>query len=385
MTKRLLVIDDEANLRWVLSEALSDQGYDVVVAANASDGLAAMSRQPADVVILDLKLKGMDGLATLARLRERWPEVVVLILTAYGTVASAVEAMQLGAADYLRKPFDLEEIGFKLQRALERAALQQELRRLRQQQQQRMVNDLIGSHPAWVACREQVERMIDRLPLLVLVGAAGVGKAHLARYAHAVSQRQHSPLIELDGALVNQSMLEAALAEAGQGSIIIRHGLGWLDWLLAQKLAACVLLTSLEAPNQTVPTLHLPSLSQRRSDIGLLAEYWLGQSMLSSEALQQLEQSQWSANLPELRHVLERAAVAAKDQQIQPEHLPRNLASATVEPIALPATGLQLELVERSLLQQALQQANGNKTRAAELLGLSRHQLLYRLEKHGLN
>lgn len=384
MTKRLLVIDDEANLRWVLSEALSDQGYDVVVAANANDGLAAMSRQPADVVILDLKLKGMDGLATLARLRERWPEVVILILTAYGTVASAVEAMQLGAADYLRKPFDLEEIGFKLQRALERAALQQELRRLRQQQQQRMINDLIGSHPAWVACREQVERMIDRLPLLVLVGEAGVGKAHLARYAHAISQRQHAPLIELDAGLLNESMLEAALAEVGQGSLIIRHGLAWLDWLLARKLAACVLLTSLEVPTQAVPSLRLPNLNQRRSDIGLLAEYWLGQQMLSPEALQQLEHSQWSANLPALRHVLERAAAAAKGQIIQPEHLSRDLSSATAEPITLPASGLQLEVVERSLLQQALQQSNGNKTRAAELLGLSRHQLLYRLEKHGL-
>lgn len=385
MTKRLLVIDDEANLRWVLSEALSDQGYDVVVAANANDGLAAMSRQAADVVILDLKLKGMDGLATLVRLRERWPEVVVLILTAYGTVASAVEAMQLGAADYLRKPFDLEEIGFKLQRALERAALQQELRRLRQQQQQRMVNDLIGSHPTWAACREQVERMIDRLHLLVLVGDAGVGKAQLARYAHAISQRQHGPLLELDAGLLNESMLEAALAEAGHGSIIIRHGLAWLDWLLTQKSQACILLTSLEAPNQPVPTLHLPSLNQRRSDIGLLAAHWLGQSMLSPEALLRLEQSQWSANLSELRHVLERAAVAANGRQIQLEHLPRDLVHATVEPIALPTTGLQLELVERSLLQQALQQANGNKTRAAELLGLSRHQLLYRLEKYDLS
>ncbi|GAA5528198.1 response regulator [Herpetosiphon gulosus] len=385
MTKRLLVIDDEANLRWVLSEALSDQGYDVVVAANANDGLAAMSRQPADVVILDLKLKGMDGLATLARLRERWPEVVVLILTAYGTVASAVEAMQLGAADYLRKPFDLEEIGFKLQRALERSALQQELRRLRQQQQQRMVNDLIGSHPVWLACRQQLDRMVDRLSLLVLVGEAGVGKAQLARYAHAISQRQHGPLLELDADLLNESMLEAALTEAGQGSVIIRHGLAWLDWLLARKPEACVLLTSLEASNQAVPTLHLPNLNQRRSDIGLLAAYWLGQQMLSPEALQKLEQSQWSANLPELRHVLERAAVAANGQPIQPEHLPHDLPIATLEPINLPATGLQLELVERSLLQQALQQANGNKTRAAELLGLSRHQLLYRLEKHGLS
>lgn len=385
MSKRVLVIDDEANLRWVLSEALSDQGYEVVVAANANDGLAAMSRQPADVVILDLKLKGMDGLATLARLRERWPDVVVLILTAYGTVASAVEAMQRGAADYLRKPFDLEEIGFKLQRALERAALQQEIRYLRQSQQQATIAGLIGSHPAWLACRAQLERMIDRLPLLVLVGEAGVGKAQLARYAHAISQRHNAPLIELDGALLTEPMLVAALHEAGQGTLLIRHGLNWLDWLLDQTLQPRIIVTSLKLPEQPVPTLQIPSLNQRRSDIGLFARTWLGAQSLSAAALQQLEQSHWSANLPELRHVLERAAMAANGQMIQLEHLPHDLALATAEPIALPATGLQLELVERSLLQQALQRANGNKTRAAELLGLSRHQLLYRLEKHGLS
>ncbi|MFD3163415.1 sigma-54-dependent transcriptional regulator [Herpetosiphon sp. NSE202] len=385
MSKRVLVIDDEANLRWVLSEALSDQGYEVAVAANANDGLAAMSRQPADVVILDLKLKGMDGLATLARLRERWPDVVVLILTAYGTVASAVEAMQRGAADYLRKPFDLEEIGFKLQRALERAALQQEIRYLRQSQKQATTAGLIGSHPVWLACREQLERMIDRLPLLVLVGEAGVGKAQLGHYAHATSQRHNGPLIELDGALLTEPILVAALHEAGQGTLLIRHGLNWLNWLLAQSLQPRIILTSLELPEQPVPTLQVPNLNQRRSDIGLFARAWLGTQSLSAAALQQLEQSYWSANLPELRHVLERAAMAANGQTIQPEHLPYDLALATAEPIALPAAGLQLELVERSLLQQALQQANGNKTRASELLGLSRHQLLYRLEKHGLS
>ncbi|KPL90399.1 sigma-54-dependent transcriptional regulator [Herpetosiphon geysericola] len=385
MSKRVLVIDDEANLRWVLSEALSDQGYEVAVAANANDGLAAMSHQPADVVILDLKLKGMDGLATLARLRERWPDVVVLMLTAYGTVASAVEAMQRGAADYLRKPFDLEEIGFKLQRALERAALQQEIRYLRQSQQQATIAGLIGSHPVWLACREQLERMIDRLPLLVLVGEAGVGKAQLGRYAHATSQRHNAPLIELDGALLTEPMLVAALNEAGQGSVLIRHGLGWLDWLLDQTLQPRIIVTSLKLPEQPVPTLQVPNLNQRRSDIGLFAKAWLEAQSLSAAALQQLEQSHWSANLPELRHVLERAALAANGQTIQPEHLPHDLALASAEPIALPATGLQLDLVERSLLQQALQQANGNKTRAAELLGLSRHQLLYRLEKHGLS
>ena len=131
MSERLLIVDDEANMRWVLKEALSGSGYDVYVAATGEEALGAMAAAPADLVVLDLKLKGMDGLATLRRLLERWPDSVVIILTAYGTVATAVEAIQIGAADYLRKPFDVEEIGFKIRRALERLALQAEVRRLR--------------------------------------------------------------------------------------------------------------------------------------------------------------------------------------------------------------------------------------------------------------
>ena len=99
MTRRVLVVDDEVNMRWVLKEALTEAGYDVAVAGNGHEALSQMTQQPADLIILDLKMKGMDGLGTLARLRERWPDVVVIILTAYGTVTTAVEAMQLGAAD----------------------------------------------------------------------------------------------------------------------------------------------------------------------------------------------------------------------------------------------------------------------------------------------
>ena len=148
MAERVLIVDDEANLRWVLKEALGEAGYEVRSVTGGQEALAEMAQWPADLVLLDLKLKGMDGLATLRRLRERWPDVVVIILTAHGTVPTAVEAMQLGAADYLRKPFDVEEISFKLRRALERRTMQHELQRQRAAARPTDGAVTVAAHPA---------------------------------------------------------------------------------------------------------------------------------------------------------------------------------------------------------------------------------------------
>ncbi len=140
-----LVVDDEPNMRWVLQAALGRAGYDTHVAASGEEALALLAEHAIDVAILDLKLKGMDGLATLRQIHARWPQVVVLSLTAFGTVATAVEALQSGASDYLRKPFDVEEVLFKLSRALERQQLQAEIGRLKAA----APRDTPGSAPAW--------------------------------------------------------------------------------------------------------------------------------------------------------------------------------------------------------------------------------------------
>src|SRR5918997_4269544 len=175
MTGRVLIVDDEANMRWILKEALAAVGYDVEVAAGGQEALSEMGRRPADLVLLDLKLKGMDGLTTLRRLMERWPDTVVIILTAYGTVATAVEAMQLGAADYLRKPFDVEEITFKLQRALERRALQAEVLRLRVQAAPAVVEPPVGTHVRWQRAVEQVRSLTALALDIVLLGERAAG------------------------------------------------------------------------------------------------------------------------------------------------------------------------------------------------------------------
>lgn len=408
MSVRVLVVDDEGNMRWVLTEALTAAGYDVASVPGGADALQHMAKTPAHLVILDLKLKGMDGLATLRRLRERWPDVVVIILTAYGTVATAVEAMQLGAADYLRKPFDVEEVTFKLQRALERKGLQDEVRRLRRAVTHPQRGALIGRDPAWVRCIEQV-RSLTALDLdILLIGEPGAGKRTLAHLAHFSSDRQHAPLVEIDfrtlseaiqrAVLLGEQGREGAWSQAGGGSLLLAHveecgpdGWGSLRDALAQRTGSGPRFLLTAQPQELpellmLPQVCVPPLRERLADIPLLIQSFVEDVRLTPPALDLLTRYAWPGNVGELRSVVTRAAMLADGAPIDEQHLPASLYRhpSSTAPITLPPTGISLEAVEIALLKQALHLAGGNKTRAAELLGLTRHTLLYRLEKYGL-
>lgn len=406
MTKRVLVVDDEVNMRWVLKEALTEAGYDVAVAGTGHEALSQMTQQPADLIILDLKMKGMDGLGTLARLRERWPDVVVIILTAYGTVTTAVEAMQLGAADYLRKPFDVEEVSFKIHRALERTAMQREVRRLRANAREGVAPEVLGSHPRWQRCLDQIAMLTSLEYDLIIHGAPGVGKRHLAHFAHAISQRSAAPLVTIDSALIRDTpqLIELFHADhdqslwsrAGDGAVLVQdaHVLPREAWTLIGDVVRRrthgprLLITAEHVPPMTftLPDVLVPSLAERASDIPLIVRALAPSVVVTAAALQQLEQYAWPGNVTELRHVIDRATALAHGNAIDRDHLPTPPQGAVAEdhPIHLPPDGINLEAVEVSLIRQALVQAHGNKSRAAELLGLTRHTLLYRLEKYGL-
>ena len=406
MTKRVLVVDDEVNMRWVLKEALTDAGYDVAVAGSGQEALSEMTHQPADLIILDLKMKGMDGLGTLARVRERWPEVVVIILTAYGTVTTAVEAMQLGAADYLRKPFDVEEVSFKIQRALERKALHSEVRHLRQTARTISAPAIVGTHPVWQRCLEQLTTLTSLDHDLVLYGDPGVGKTQLAHVAHSSSQRSEAPLIVIDCQIIRTNPALAAFfaphddqsvwSRAGDGAVLLHHAhvLPPEIWNTIGAVVhgrtnrprlLCTAETSLQIPF-TLAELHVPRLAEHASDIALIVRALDPENVITPAALRLLEQYAWPGNQTELRHVIERAAVLARGAPIEREHLPVSLQAHVPDdlPIHLPPEGINLEAVEISLIRQALVQAHGNKSRAAELLGLTRHTLLYRLDKYGV-
>jgi DNA-binding NtrC family response regulator len=398
---RVLIVDDEPHMRWVLTEALTKAGHMPQGAESGAEALSVLAQSPVELVLLDLKLKGMDGLATLRAIHERWPEVVVMMLTAYGTLATAVEALQSGATDYLRKPFDVEELSFKLARALERQSLQRTVARLRQQQPPIPT----GTHPTWRRAVEAALQGID----VQLVGEAGSGRATIARYVHATGPQCEAPIVERDLATLSSASHaivlegagreEGAWAQAGSGTLLLRHrealseeGEASLERLRQQRrdsgVGPRVITTAL--PNTTLDThaatVQVPALRDHHSDVPLLVSHWLGDQPITAGTLAALERYDWPGNIAELRGVIERAMALARDAAVEERHLPTEV--RTIGPadalVRLPPEGLNLEEVEVSLLRQALAMAGGNKSRAAELLGLSRHTLLYRLEKFGI-
>lgn len=410
--RNVLIIDDEPNMRWVLGKALEQAGYTFHTASTGDEGLSLLAREPIDLILLDLKLRGEDGLTVLRRIRERTPEVVVLMFTAYGTVPIAVEAMQLGAADFLRKPFDVEEILFKITRSLERRAMQQELARL--QVVQRRVpafGALVGAAPSWQQTISQAQQLAELPQDVMLVGEPGSGRDSLARAIHTASNRASAPLVELDLALYTPAAQTAALtspngvwATAGGGTLIVRNLEAASEAQVA--LAACLAqrhpaigprLLLIAASDATLSPalveaiplrLRVPPLRERPGDALLLAAHSAGLRPITPTAQRLVEQYPWPGNGAEVRAVVARATHMAGDGPIDVEHLPeviqRALAVEGPYQVQLPPGGILLEQVEQDLIRQALELARGNKSRAAELLGLTRHTLIYRMEKYGI-
>jgi DNA-binding NtrC family response regulator len=405
---QVLVIDDEPNMRWVLQEALGNAGYHTHAAGSGEEALALLAERPIDVAILDLKMKGMDGLATLRQIHARRPDVVVLVLTAFGTVATAVEALQSGATDYLRKPFDIEDVLFKISRALERQRLHAEITRLKSGEPP----PTPGSDPAWRAAITASADALTRGLDVRLIGEPGSGRASIARAAHLASPRRAAPFVVCDlgvlpaaeqGALLNgDGQAESYWRAAGSGVLLLRHigklsgsGADALTHLLERRRTSGVgpllVLTgaaeewaAAPALPQRYVTVEVPPLRVHLDDILPFAAAWLPNRVITPAAAEMLHAYTWPGNLGELRAVLERADKLASDGPIDIHHLPDRVRVAPLPnaPLRLPPEGLSLEELEIALIRQALTRAGGNKTRAAELLGLTRHTLLYRLEKY---
>jgi two-component system response regulator AtoC len=415
MTRSILIVDDEPNMRWVLGRALEQAGYTVKGAENGDEASGVLAREPIELVLLDLKLRGEDGLTILRRIRERRPEIVVIILTAYGTVPTAVEAMQLGAADFLRKPFDVEEVLFKIARALERRAMHQEIARLKVVQRATPAFEaLTGADVCWQQLVIQAQQAALTEHHVLLIGETGSGRTTLARAMHTASARAEAPLIELDLGiyrgvaqemiLFGKSGIGGAWAEAGSGTLVLRGGADatavfeqLAERIATQENRARPRLFIVAPSEDILPTplevlvpvvLHVPPLRERRADVFLLARAFAGDRQFTPRAAQVLEHYTWPGNLTELRGIIQRAAHLAGADPIDVRHLPDQLhqtPEGVSGPLYLPAEGVNLEQVEQAFIRQALERARGNKSKAAELLGLTRHTLLYRMEKYGIS
>jgi DNA-binding NtrC family response regulator len=452
----VLVVDDERTLARAIKAFLGEAGYEAEVAGDGEQALALLETLRPDVVFVDVRLPGMSGIDLLRRIREFDPAIPVIIMTAYGTIEGAVEAVKLGAFDYMKKPVDLEELKLLADRARENAMLKQELSYHRRRAANEMpVAGIIGESPAMVGVLEQVRQIaaLDETPPVLITGETGTGKGLVARTLHQLSRRANRPFIEINCTALPASLMEAelfgyergaftdakesklGLFEAAESGFIFLDEVGDLEPALQGKLLRAIEertvrrvggirdrridVRILAATNRNlerqvqsnlfrgdlyfrlaVILLHLPPLRERAGDILLLSQHFLqrfsskyGKPVRSIDAAarESLLTYPWPGNVRELSHVIERAVLWSRDQTLRVEDL--SLAApvesspepSAASPEAEPAArGGDLPQWERTLIEQALREAGGNQTRAAQRLGISRDTLRYRLKKFGL-
>jgi two-component system nitrogen regulation response regulator GlnG len=408
-TARVLIADDEDGLRWVLEKGLRQAGYDVTAVRDGDAALRAFDEAPFDLVFLDVRMPGADGLTVLAKLREAAPSAHVIVMTAHGTMETAIQAMQRGAYDYLAKPFDLDEVLLLAERALTAGRLTQEVARLKTGLQEVWeFGALIGRHPRMQEVYKTIGRIAASDVTVLLRGESGTGKELVARAIHHYSRRAGRPFVAVSSAAIPGTLLESELfghergaftdaKERKLGKLELAHGgtlfldeIGDMPPELQTKLLRALQERTIErvgghesiridvrvlaATNRDLETmmregrfredlfyrlnvvvLTLPPLRERRRDIPLLVEHFLakyatelGERGVAPEALDRLVGHEWPGNVRELENVVQRAMVMATSGVILPEHLPIGPVSAAAS-VAIDAT-LE-EIIERKLME----------------------------------
>jgi two-component system NtrC family response regulator len=444
----ILLIDDDDSLRRVMEFSLTEAGHRVRAAASGEDGLRLFEQEAFDAVITDITMPGMSGMEVLAKVRQREADIPVIIITAYGTIESAVEAMKQGAFDYITKPVSRDELRLTLEKAIRMRRLEKENVELRAEVTDRYrFESIIGSSEKMKEVLDLAGRVAVSDASLLITGESGTGKELLARGVHFNSRRAAGPFVAVNCAAIPEALIESELFghvkgsftgavrdkegkfELADGGTLFLDEIGDLRIDLQAKILralqerevdrvgggkpASVDVRVIAATNKDIEravkegvfredlyyrlnviTLFIPPLRERKEDIPLLASYFLkkfnkdADVRVDAGALSVLTSYGWPGNVRELENVIERASVLRRGALITPDELPEKLKKDKpgVEDIILnlPEQGISLEDLEKSLIIKALDKHKGNQTRAAEYLKITRPTLIYRMEKFGL-
>jgi DNA-binding NtrC family response regulator len=452
--KRVLLIDDEPRVRASLKMVL-EPSYEISQAADAEEGLDLFRKEGPDLVLLDVILPGTDGLAILETLRSESKLTPVIMLTGTKSVKTAVDAMKLGAADYLSKPFDVEELRIVVDRALNSQALEREVRQLRAQVVQRYAfHNLIGKSQGMQEIYGKIEQVADSRTTVLITGESGTGKELVAKALHYNSSRRERPFIALNCAALPETLIESELFGHEKGSFtdatarrvgqfeqahtgtLFLDEIGDLSAVTQAKLLRVlqereftriggvqsikVDVRIVAATNKNldelvrkgqfredlyyrinVIALYLPPLRERGEDVPLLAKHFLAKRVdeekrphieFGKEALELLTRYPWPGNVREMENIIEQAFIWSQHApEIIPEHLPTILKndsrSSSLRDDTL-AGRMSLEKAvmefEREIILDALKRTNYVQTHAANLLGISRRMLKYRMDTLGI-
>ncbi len=442
---RILIVDDDPVALDLLREVLSKESYEVTSALSAEEAISQGIENIFDVIITDVRMGEKDGMDVLRSFKKTSPETAVIMITAFGSIDTAIEAIREGAFDYISKPFKLEEIKITVRRALEQRRLLRENQYYRQELLEKyQFKNVIGRTPQMFQVYKTIARVADTKSTILLYGERGTGKELVARSIHYNSQRSDRPFVTVDCASLVETLMESelfghvrgaftgalqakrGLFEEADGGTLFLDEVGNLSLSTQAKLLRFlqeyeikrvggtenikVDVRVIAATNQfleplvksgnfredlfdrlNVVPISLPPLREKKEDIPLLIIHFLQKSSeenrkqisyISPEALDILTQYSWPGNVRELRHTIERAVVLSTQPIILPEDLPKKmLEEVKGKEIQFPEELLPLREVERRYVLKVLRETKGNKKKASEILGIDRTTLYRILEK----
>jgi len=445
----ILIVEDEAKMRRLLELNLGEDGFTTVSAGDAEAGLKLLRENPIDLVLTDLKLPGMNGLEFLQAVKRHNASLPVVVMTAFGSVETAVEAMKAGASDYVLKPFSLTEMRMVIHKELDVRDLREENRSLREALGKKYAHPNVVARSARMQeVLATVERVAPTNSTVLLGGESGVGKDLIARAIHEKSRRAHGPFTKINSTAIPENLLESELFGYEKGAFtgaaaskpgkfeLADKGTLFLDEIgdvppaiqvkllrvlqereferlggtktikVDVRLVAATNRDLREALEQgtfredlyyrlNVVPIDIAPLRERKEDIPDLVNLFItrfaadsnkGIDGITPEAMQMLVNYHWPGNVRELQNIVERACALAKGNKLDAAdiHLDVRPAKTTNGGAGFLPDGMTLERWEDEMVREALRRANGNKSQAARLLGLSRNALRYRLSKIGI-
>ncbi len=444
---RILVVDDERSMREILHIFLKNEGYTVTLADNGESAVEAVKRDIFDLIITDMNMPKLSGLELLRNVKKITPDTIVVVITAFGTTESAVEAMKQGAYDYIQKPFQMDDIRLVVKNALEKQRLQKDVSILKEQLKTPSLENIIGCSPAMQSLFTIVSRSAESSASVLITGESGTGKELVAKAIHSLSPRKDNHFVAVNCAAIPDGLLESELfgymkgAFTGAGSnkqglfefandgTLFLDEIGEMPLNLQSKLLRVIEggvfrrvggisdtkvdVRIVSATNRNlheliekglfredlyfrlnVLSVKIPPLRERREDIPLLVEHFMqkfsgGRKRFSRDALRLLKNYQWKGNVRELENIIERAVLLCDSEIIDEEFLPEEIKSApAARVVSVPSGGMDFEKLiedtEKAYLLKALEKTNGVKTEAAKLLNLTFRSFRHKLKKYGI-